>query len=89
MSGEAVFEGIPRGIYAVSVFHDENMNGKLDKNHLGAPKEGYGTSNNTQQRMGCSVHLYLPPECMESPAFGEAKFSVDESHHSVEIKLMY
>jgi uncharacterized protein (DUF2141 family) len=26
------------------VRHDENMNGKLDKNFVGIPKEGYGAS---------------------------------------------
>ena len=35
------FEGIPPGTYALSVIHDENMNGKLDTNWLGIPKEGY------------------------------------------------
>ena len=46
-----VLQGIPYGVYAVSVFHDENMNGKLDKNFVGAPKEGYGASNNPRKRM--------------------------------------
>lgn len=35
---------LPKGIYAVAVFHDENNNGKLDKNMIGFPKEGYGLS---------------------------------------------
>jgi uncharacterized protein (DUF2141 family) len=39
------FEGIPSGTYALVVLHDENMNGKLDTNWLGVPKEGYGFSN--------------------------------------------
>jgi uncharacterized protein (DUF2141 family) len=71
-----IFEGIPQGTYAVSVFHDENMNGKLDKNFVGAPKEGYGASNNPKKRMG-------------PPKFDEAKFSADQLQHSVEIKLIY
>ncbi len=36
------FEDIPPGTYALAVIHDENMNGKLDTNFLGVPKEGYG-----------------------------------------------
>lgn len=36
---------LPTKTYAVAVFHDENDNGKLDKNFLGIPKEGYGFSN--------------------------------------------
>lgn len=42
----AVFQDIPEGTYAVSVFHDVNNNNKLDVNFLGIPKEGYGASKN-------------------------------------------
>src|SRR5215469_286634 len=41
------FPGIAPGTYAVSVFHDENSNGKLDTNFMGIPREGVGASNNT------------------------------------------
>ncbi|MFM8344488.1 MAG: DUF2141 domain-containing protein [Betaproteobacteria bacterium] len=41
-----VFDELPPGTYAVAVVHDENGNGKLDKNFLGIPSEGYGVSNN-------------------------------------------
>ena len=34
------------GDYAISLIHDENGNGKLDKNLLGIPKEGVGFSQN-------------------------------------------
>ncbi|MBI2367370.1 MAG: DUF2141 domain-containing protein [Deltaproteobacteria bacterium] len=34
------------GDYGVAVFHDENSNGKMDKNLLGMPLEPYGFSNN-------------------------------------------
>ena len=37
----ATFQDIPAGTYAIAVFHDTNSNGKLDKNFLGIPKEGY------------------------------------------------
>lgn len=36
------FHGMASGTYAVSVFHDENSNGKLDANTLGMPIEGVG-----------------------------------------------
>ena len=36
------FLGVAPGDYAVSVFHDENGNGKLDTNFIGMPKEGEG-----------------------------------------------
>jgi uncharacterized protein (DUF2141 family) len=75
-SAQFVLQGVPYGQYAVSVFHDENMNGKLDKNFVGAPKEGYGASNNPRKRMG-------------PPPFEEAKFSLNQPAQSIEIKLMY
>jgi len=34
------------GAYGITVFHDENKNGKMDKNFLGIPQEPYGFSNN-------------------------------------------
>ena len=40
------FGSIPPGTYAVVVIHDENGNGKLDRNLLGIPSEGYGVTNN-------------------------------------------
>ena len=42
LSTGVVFADLRSGVYAVSVFHDENMNEKLDKNFMGMPKEGYG-----------------------------------------------
>lgn len=37
---------LPTGRYAIKLFHDANLNGELDSNVLGMPKEGYGFSNN-------------------------------------------
>lgn len=37
---------LPDGDYAVSMFLDENKNGKLDTNFLGIPKERFGFSRN-------------------------------------------
>jgi uncharacterized protein (DUF2141 family) len=75
-SAQFVLQGVAEGSYAVSVFHDENMNGKLDKNFVGAPKEGYGASNNPRKTMG-------------PPPFDEAKFAVNQPEQSIEIKLIY
>ncbi len=49
---EVIFENIPKGIYAISIFHDENDNGKMDTNFMGIPKEDYGCSNNASGFMG-------------------------------------
>jgi uncharacterized protein (DUF2141 family) len=37
---------LPKGEYAVSIYHDLNRNDKLDKNIFGAPTEPYGFSRN-------------------------------------------
>jgi uncharacterized protein (DUF2141 family) len=75
LTSEIVFVGIPPGIYAVSAFHDESMNGKLDKNVVGIPKKGYAASNNPKKKMG-------------RPGFEETSFSM-KGDQSVEIKLIY
>jgi uncharacterized protein (DUF2141 family) len=75
LTAQAVFSGIPQGTYAVMIFHDENGNGKLDKNMIGIPKEGYGASNN-------------PAKKMRPPNFDEAKFSLTPDQ-SIEVKLIY
>ena len=76
LSARVVFAELPAGVYALSVFHDENMNEKLDKNIMGVPKEGYGASNNPKKKMG-------------PPNFDETKFQLGVADQSVEIKLMY
>ena len=40
------------GDYAVSLYHDENGNGKLDKNPVGMPTEPYGFSNDAAGSFG-------------------------------------
>ena len=46
------FSGIAPGTYALSVFHDENSNGKLDTKFMGIPREGVGASNNAKGHFG-------------------------------------
>jgi uncharacterized protein (DUF2141 family) len=58
------FNNIPNGIYAVSVLHDENNNGKIDFNFLHIPTEKTAASNNAKGFFG-------PPD------FEDAKFIVD------------
>lgn len=41
---QAVFSDLPQEEYAVSILHDENNNGRIDKKFL-LPKEGVGFSN--------------------------------------------
>ncbi len=46
-----VFKGLTAGRYAVSVFHDQNSNTKLDANLFGMPKEPWGTTGTVRPRM--------------------------------------
>jgi uncharacterized protein (DUF2141 family) len=40
------------GKYAARYFHDENLNGLMDKNFIGIPVEGFGFSNNAVGKFG-------------------------------------
>jgi uncharacterized protein (DUF2141 family) len=62
-SVSCTFDAVAPGTYAIAVIHDENSNGKLDKNFFGVPSEGYGVSNN---------HTYG----MSSPKWDESKFTI-------------
>lgn len=46
------FAAIPAGVFAISVMHDVNANGKLDTNFMGIPSEDYGFSQNPQSMFG-------------------------------------
>jgi uncharacterized protein (DUF2141 family) len=63
---------VPHGDYGVAVFHDENSNGKMDKNVFGIPLEPYGFSNNVRVTFG-------------APKWEEAKFTVKGSTAEVSI----
>lgn len=60
-SASVIFQNLPPGQYAVSVFHDQNNNEELDTNVLGIPKEGFAFGNNAMGMFGppsfekCSV----------------------------------
>ncbi|WKL50215.1 DUF2141 domain-containing protein [Flavobacterium pectinovorum] len=67
------FENLPAGEYAISTYHDENNNGKLDKNMMGIPTEDYAASNNAKGFMG-------------PPAYKDAKFVINKDS-KIEITL--
>ena len=72
-AGTSTFEyELPAGQYAVGIFHDVNLNNKMDNNFLGLPKEQYGFSNNARALFG--------PPSFEDAAFelnGVTKQSID------------
>ncbi|WOX05895.1 DUF2141 domain-containing protein [Microbulbifer pacificus] len=43
---------LPYGKYAITVHHDNNANGKMDRNFVGIPKEPVGLSNGHVPRFG-------------------------------------
>ena len=43
-----VFKNLPPGRYALTGFHDENNNGKMDYSFIGIPKEGFVFSNDAK-----------------------------------------
>ncbi|WP_298780429.1 DUF2141 domain-containing protein [uncultured Polaribacter sp.] len=68
-----VFKNLKKGIYAISLFHDENNNKKLDTKIFGIPKEPYGFSNDASGFMG-------------PPKFEDAKFTL-ENNKTITIKI--
>lgn len=68
-----VFDNIPIGEYAVCVFHDENLNNKLDTNFFKIPTEDFGFSNNARGYFG-------------PPKYIEAKFML-HSNKNISIKV--
>jgi uncharacterized protein (DUF2141 family) len=67
---------LPTGTYAVSTLHDENHNGQMDKNFMGMPKEGYGSSS--------KVITHLHP-----PSFDQAKFTLPSSGAEIAVVMHY
>jgi uncharacterized protein (DUF2141 family) len=70
------FAQVKPGTYAISVYHDENSNGKLDTNFLGIPKEGVGASNDAKGHMG-------------PPKFSDASFSYSGDRLPLVIHIHY
>lgn len=68
------FNELPKGKYAVAVYHDKNSNLELDTNLVGIPTEPYGFSNNPSTMFG-------------PPSFEKASFLVDSPAKHIEISL--
>lgn len=64
------------GAYGLALYHDENANGKIDRNGLGIPKEGFGFSNN-------------PRIFLSAPSFAKVRFVVSGGGSSTRIKMKY
>jgi uncharacterized protein (DUF2141 family) len=74
---KVVFDDLPQGTYAVTAYHDENGNGRLDMRGPNAPPaEGIGMSN----------QLGLPTG---PPLFEEARFLLDREALELTVPLHY
>lgn len=70
-----VIKDLPKGEYAISLYHDENSDNECNRNFLGIPKEGYGFSNNVKPKFS-------------APSYEDCKFSLLKDH-SLKIKLIH
>lgn len=59
-----IIENVKPGNYAITTFHDENDNEKLDTNFVGIPNEPYGFSNDAKGSFG-------------PPSFEKAKVKIE------------
>lgn len=73
---KVVFKNVPKGVYAIAFFHDENLNEKMDTDWFGHPKEGYGASNDARSNFG-------PPE------WEDAKFLFDSERKTLKLTVEY
>ncbi len=64
------------GIYGIVLVDDENGSGKIDKNMVGIPKEGFGFSN-----------FFM--EQLKKPAFNDFKFNLKTGNNNVAIRVKY
>jgi len=68
------FDEVPEGRYAIAIYHDENLNGLMETNERGIPREGYGFS--TKNKI------------FGRPKFKQAEFEVN-GNDTIAIKMIY
>lgn len=73
--GTYTINNLPKGEYAIAVFHDENADGLCNTNLLGIPIEGYGFSKNAKP-------------VFSAPSFNECKILLN-TNLTINIKLVY
>lgn len=64
------------GAYAATVYHDEDGDGRFDRNPLGLPTEGFGVSNN-------------PSFTLAMPRLEQARFRAGEGETVIHIRVRY
>jgi uncharacterized protein (DUF2141 family) len=71
-----LFKDLPVGEYAYAILHDEDKDGKMKKNLIGIPKEGFGFSNNYRPRV-------------KNPSFEDASFQLKPGENRHELEMVY
>ena len=71
----AEIKNLKFGTYALAIYQDVNSSGKIDKNIIGIPTEGYAFSNN-----------YKPT--VKAPCFNDCKFDYTATNNSVAMKMI-
>jgi uncharacterized protein (DUF2141 family) len=67
---------LPDGVYAITVLHDDNGDGKMDYNGLGMPTKGFGFSNNPNITFG-------------APSFDDCKITVTQQSNNTVIVMKH
>jgi uncharacterized protein (DUF2141 family) len=75
-SVRVTFGGLKAGSYAVAILHDENADGKANRNRLGIPTEGFGFSRNPGLRAG-------------PPSFADSAFLAAGSQTEIQVQMRY
>lgn len=68
--------GLEPDVYGITLIDDENEDGKINKNFVGMPKEGFGFSNFFMTKM-------------KKPSFDDFKVDLKSPEHQIEIKVKY
>ena len=71
-----VVRGLPPGRYAAQLFHDENANGRTDRNFLGIPKEGIAFSRDAPIRLS-------------PPKWNDAQFIYPGGAQAIAVRMRY
>ncbi len=69
------FKKLPKGAYAVALYHDVNEDGRCNKSLIGVPKEGFGFSKNKKPFIG-------------APSFDDVKIDLSQDK-SIIINLIH
>lgn len=69
-------DGVPPGTYAVQAWHDENDDGKINRNFFGLPTEGIGFSRDAPMRFG-------------PPRFADAAVAIGAGGARLTLRLRY